>query len=106
MFSEILQQLAEEIKEKEAQWTDRLKKGFSYEEIEREILDVVNDLFARLAGSLLEEMPGDKEVQRKVRHLGGKLAYRFVGYQEVILRLANGKPLKVRSPYFVKVKPT
>ncbi len=105
MFAEILQQLSEEIKEKEAEWTDRLKKELSYEEIEREILDVVNDLFARLAGSLLEEVLGDKEVQRKVRQFGGKLAYRFVGYQEVTLRLANGKSLKVRSPYFVKAKP-
>ena len=70
MFAEILQEFAEEIKEKEAEWTDRLKKELSYEEIEREILDVVNDLFARLAGSLLEEVLGDKEIRKKVRHFG------------------------------------
>jgi len=105
MFAEILQQFAEEIKEKEAEWTDRLRKELSYEEIEREILDLVNDLYAKLAGSLLEEVLEDKEVLRKVRQFGGKLAYRFVGYQEVTLRLANGKPLKVHSPYFVKAKP-
>ncbi len=40
MFTEILQELAQEIKEKEADWLDRLKKGFSYEEIEHEILDL------------------------------------------------------------------
>ncbi len=105
MFAEILQQLAEEIKEKEAEWLDRLKKELSYEEIEREILDLVNDLFAKLASSLLGEVLEDKEILKRVRQFGGKLAYRFVGYQEVTVRLANGKQLKVRSPYFVKAKP-
>ena len=105
MFAEILQQFAEEIKEKEAEWTDRLKKELSYEEIEREILDLVNDLFAKLAGPLLKAVLEDKEILKRVRQFGGKLAYRFVGYQEVTLRLANGKSLKVGSPYFVKAKP-
>jgi len=105
MFAEILQQLAEELKEKEAEWLDRLKQELSYEEIEGEILDVVNDLFAKLAGSLLEEALEDKEILKEVRQFGGKLAYRFVGYQEVTVRLANGKQQKVRSPYFVKAKP-
>lgn len=82
-----------------------MKKGFSYEEIEHEILDLGSDLFAKLAGSLLEEVPGDEEILKKVRQFGGKLAYRFVGYQEVTLRLGNGRSLKVRSPYFVKAKP-
>ncbi len=90
MFAEILHELAEEIKEKEAEWTDLLKREFSYQEIEQEILDVVNDLFARLVGSLLAEALGDREVQRQVRRFGGKLAYRFVGYQEVTIRLARG----------------
>lgn len=40
MFAEILHELAEEIKGKEAEWTDLLKQEFSYQEIEREILDV------------------------------------------------------------------
>ncbi len=106
MFAEILHELAEEIKEKEAEWTTLLKQEFSYEDIEGAILDLVNDLFARLAGSLLAEVLVDKEVQRQVRQFGGKLAYRFVGYQEVTIRLANGKSIKVRSPYFVKAKPT
>jgi hypothetical protein len=105
MFAEILQQFVEEIKEKESEWLDQLKGEFSYEEIEREILDLVSDLFTRLAGSLLEEVLEDGEILKKVRQFGGKLAYRFVGYQEVTLRLANGKQLKVRSPYFVKAKP-
>ncbi len=105
MFAEILHELAEEIEEKEAEWTTLLKQDFSYEDIERAILDLVNDLFARLVGSLLAEVLVDKEVQRQVRQFGGKLAYRFVGYQEVTIRLANGKSIKVRSPYFVKAKP-
>ncbi len=73
MFAEILQQLAEEIKEKEAEWLDRLKKELSYEDIEREILDMVNDLFARLAGSLLEEALEDKEILKRVRQFGGEV---------------------------------
>lgn len=104
-YAEILQHFIEELKEKEAEWTARLKKELSYEEIEREILDLVNDLFARLAGSVLEEVLEDKEILKRVRQFGGKLAYRFVGYQEVTVHLANGRTLKVRSPYFVKAKP-
>ncbi len=105
MFAEILQEFVEEIKGKESQWIDQLKGELSYEEIEREILDIVSELFSRLAGSLLEKVLEDEEILKEVRRFGGKLAYRFVGYQEVTLRLANGVQLKVRSPYFVKAKP-
>jgi hypothetical protein len=105
MFAEILHELAEKIKEKESEWFDQLKEEFSMEELEREILDVVNALFSRLMGSLLERVLEDKEILKKVRQFGGKLAYRFVRYQEVTVRLANGKELKVLSPYFVKAKP-
>jgi hypothetical protein len=56
-------------------------------------------------GSLLEGVLEDKEILKKVRQFGGKLAYRFVRYQEVTVRLANGGSLKVSSPYFVKAKP-
>lgn len=104
-YEEILRQFIEELKAKEAEWIDRLKKELSYEEIEREILNLVNDLFARLAGSLLAEVLEDEEILKRVRQFGGKLAYRFVRYQDVTVRLANGKSLKVRSPYFVKAKP-
>jgi hypothetical protein len=105
MFTEILEELAGEIKEKESEWFGQLKEGFSLEEVEREILDMVNDLSSRLTGSLLERLLEDKEILKEVRQFGGKLAYRFVNYQEVTLRLATGKSLKVRSPYFVKAKP-
>ena len=105
MFAEILQEFVEKIKEKESGWFDQLRDGFSMESVEREILDMVNDLFSRLMGSLLERVLEDKEVLKKVRQFGGKLAYRFVRYQEVTVRLANGKSLKVHSPYFVKAKP-
>ena len=44
MPAEILQQFVEEIKGKEYEWLDQLVGEFSYEEIEREILDLVNDL--------------------------------------------------------------
>ena len=105
MFTEILEEFAGEIKGKESEWFDQLREGFSLEEVERDILDIVNDLSSRLTGSLLERLLADKEILKEVRRFGGKLAYRFVSYQEVTLRLANGKSLKVRSPYFVKAKP-
>ncbi len=92
MFTEILEEFAEEIKEKESDWSDQLKEGFSLEEVEREILDMVldmvNDLSSRLTGSLLERALADRELLKQVRLLGGKLAYRFVSYQEITLRLA------------------
>lgn len=105
MFTEILDEFVEEIKEKESDWFDQLKEGFSLEEVEREILDMVNDLSSRLTGSLLERALADRELLKQVRLFGGKLAYRLVSYQEVTLRLANGKSIKVRSPYFVKAQP-
>ena len=105
MFEEILHEFVEKIKEKESEWFDQLKNEFSMEEVEREILYMVNDLFSRLMGSLLERMLEDKEILKKVRQFGGKLAYGFVRYQEATVRLANGKSLRVRSPYFVKAKP-
>ena len=104
-YEEILRQFVEAIKSKEAEWLDGLKGELSYEEIEREILNVVNDLFANLTGSLLARVLEDKEILKRVRQYGGKLAYRFVGYYEMTVRLANGKPVKVRSPYFVKAQP-
>ena len=104
MFAEILHEFVEKIKEKESEWFDQLKEEFSME-VEREILGMVNDLFSRLMGSLLERVLEDKAILKKVRQFGGKLAYRFVRYQEVTVRLANGNSLKVLSPYFVKAKP-
>jgi glutathionylspermidine synthase len=74
MFEEILHEFVEKIKEKESEWFDQLKDGFSMEEVEREILDMVNDLFSRLMGSLLERVLEDKEILKKVRQFGGKLA--------------------------------
>ncbi len=56
MFAEILQEFVEEIKGKESEWFDQLKGELSYEEIERKILDIVGELFSRLAGSLLEKV--------------------------------------------------
>lgn len=105
MFAEILEEFVEKIKEKESDWFDQLKEEFSMEAVEREILDMVNGLFSRLMCSLLERVLEDKGVLKKVRQFGGKLAYRFIRYQEVTVRLANGKSLKVSSPYFVKAKP-
>lgn len=99
MFTEILEEFAEEIKEKESDWFDQLKEGFSLEKVEREILDIVNDLSSKLTGSLLERVLADRELLKQVRLFGGNLAYRFVSYQEVTLRLANGKSMKVRSPF-------
>ncbi len=100
MFTEILEEFVEEIKGKESDWFDQLREGFSLEEVEREILDMVNDLSSRLTGSLLERVLADRELLKQVRLFGGKLAYRLASYQEVALRLANGKSIKVRSPYF------
>jgi hypothetical protein len=105
MFAEILHEFVEKIKGKESEWFDQLKEEFSMEEVEREILDMVSDLFSGLMGSLLERMLKDKEMLKRVRYFGGKLAYRFVRYQEVTVRLANGGSLKVSSPYFVKANP-
>jgi hypothetical protein len=108
MFTEILEEFVEEIKEKESDWFDQLKEGFSLEEVEREILDMASDLSSRVTGLLkgfLERVLTDKELLKQVRLFGGKLAYRLVSYQEVTLRLANGNSIKVCSPYFVKAQP-
>jgi hypothetical protein len=48
MSEEILHEFVEKIKEKEYKWFDQLKDGSSMEEVEREILDMVNDLFSLL----------------------------------------------------------
>ena len=43
MFTEILEEFVEEIKEKESDWFNQLKEGFSLEKVEREILDMLNN---------------------------------------------------------------
>lgn len=105
MLAEILHQFAAGINEKEAEWLERLKRDLCYEDIEREVLDFSQFVSSILMGSLLEQTIADRELLDGVRCFGGTLAYRFVEYREITVRLSSGAQWQVRSPYFVKATP-
>ena len=102
MLAEIVQHFEAKVKEKEAEWVERLKEDFSYEEVEREVLGWTRECFSEIMGVLLKRVLEDREVLEALKRFGGKLAYRFVSYQEVEVTVGSGGKVKVRSPYFVK----
>jgi len=102
MLAGIVQHFEAKVKEKEAEWVARLKRDFSYEEVEREVLGLAREFFSEVMEEVLKEVLEDGEVLEAVKRFGGKLAYRFVSYQAVEVTVGNGRKVRVRSPYFVK----
>lgn len=103
MLAGIVQHFEGKVKEKEAEWVERLKRDFSYEEVEREVLGLAREFFSEVMEEVLKEVLEAREVLEALKRFGGKLAYRFVSYQEVEVTVGNGRKVRVRSPYFVKV---
>ena len=105
MLEEIVRHFEAKVKEKkEAEWVEQLKKSFSYEEVEREVLSWTREFFSEIMEDLLKEVLEDRAVLEALKRFGGKLAYRFVGYREVEVTVGKGAKVKVRSPYFVKAQ--
>ena len=104
MLGGIVQHFEAKVKEKEGEWVDRLKRDFCYEEVEREVLGLAREFFSEVVEELLKEVLEDREVLEAMKRFGGKLAVRFASYQEVEVRVGNGRKVKVRSPYFVKAR--
>ena len=104
MLGGIVPHFEAKVKEKEAEWVERLKQSFSYEEVEREVLSRTQELASEILAGVLKEVLEDEEVLESLKRFGGKLAYRFVGYRAVEVTVGNGRKVKVRSPYFVKVQ--
>jgi hypothetical protein len=102
MLERIVQHFEAKVKEKEAEWVARLKEDFCYEAVEREVLGLTRELFSEVMEEVLKEVLEDREVLEALKRFGGKLAVRFVSYQEVEVTVGNGRKVKVRSPYFVK----
>ena len=104
MLGGIVQHFEGKVKEKEAEWVARLKQDFCYEAVEREVLGLTREFFSEVMEQVLKEVLADREVLEALKRFGGKLAYRFVSYQEVEVTVGNGRKVKVRSPYFVKAR--
>ena len=104
MLGGIVRHFEAKVKEKEAEWVEGLKQSFSYEEVEREVLSMTQELASEVLAGVLKEVVEAEEVLESLKRFGGKLAYRFVGYRVVEVRVGNGKQVQVRSPYFVKAQ--
>jgi hypothetical protein len=105
MLGEMLHQTGSGIKVLHGLLLDDLRETLCYESVEAEVMCLTRSCATVLLGSVLEELFEDAILLKGVRVLGGRLAYRFVGYQEVSVRLGTGESWSVRSPYFVKSAP-
>ena len=82
-----------------------LKQSLDYEAVERHVQSLAGDASSEVLESVLAEVFTDQALLASVRAYGGRLAYRFVDYRAVTVRLATGASCRVRSPYFVKASP-
>jgi len=101
----ILQDFEREVKEKFEQAMEELREKFDFAAIEQVLTEMLNKLLASLLEKMLNEWLADKNILKRLKKFGGRLAMRFKEYRWVTIRLGNGQRVKVYAPYFIKTPP-
>ena len=103
MREAIVQRLAQKIKEKMAECVSTLQETLSFEEMERSLQTLTQDVVKEVSRGVLDEVLEDPTLLPRLKAAAGALGYRFVGYRLVGVRILGGVELEIRSPYFVRV---
>lgn len=105
MLETIVSAFIEEVKAQIAELEENLKDGLDFSEVEKELTEILDGFSAEVLEDLLNEILADPDVVACLKQVGGQLGMQVKEYRTVRVRLANGKTIRVRSPYFVKARP-
>jgi hypothetical protein len=99
----IVQRIAQKVKDKMSECVLALQETLCFEEMERSVQRLTQEVVREVSQGVLEEVLADPGLLPRLKAAAGVLGYRFVGYRRVHVRILLGVDLGIESPYFVRV---
>lgn len=103
MRDAIVHHVTEKVKETVAECLVTLQETLSFEDVERVLQTLTQEIVVEVVGPLLNEVLQDAELLDRLKRAAQPLGYLFVGYRLLSVRVVFGVEVAVRSPYFVQV---
>ena len=95
MRAVIVQRIVQQVKDKMVQYVWDLQKTLCFEELERSLQGLTQQVVREVSQCVLDEVLADPTLLPRLKAAAGTLGYRFVGYRMVHVRVLLGvEPVK------------
>ena len=88
----------------EATFSD-FQKQLDVNELANSLRSILFDFIEELILAAIQQLFDDQDFLKIVKQLAAKSGMRFKGFKPTSIRLLSGRPLKINSPHFAKVRP-
>jgi hypothetical protein len=104
MLETILNSFNEEVKQKFGELEQILSETFNFSAIEQGLAEILNRFSALVLQTMLNRLLTEPNFLAVLKEMGGRLGMKYKEHRTITVRLYNGQPIEVNTPYFIKAQ--